>query len=226
VPAPAVGEARTLVLVRHGETDWNAASRAQGYTDIPLNATGHDQARALADALKALGPVRLWSSDLMRARQTAEYVATATGLPVEQDVRLREYDVGARAGLTIAGFAERFPEEHAAWLTHSEHLLVPGAETTAQVRDRLLPALRECVCALKPRETGIVVLHGGCLTIGLMGLLGWPHELDSSLQGLENGCYCVLTESGRLGGLRLTSYNEKAGGPRHRPELVADAPVG
>jgi broad specificity phosphatase PhoE len=221
-----VPEARTLALVRHGETDWNAAGRAQGHTDIGLNAVGHAQAQALAPVLAGLGAARLWSSDLMRAVQTAEHVAAATGLPVEKDTRLREYDVGERSGLTIPEFAEEFPAEHAAWLADSEGLLVPGAETTEQVRHRLLPALRECVGALEPGQTGIVVLHGGCLKIGLMGLLGWPEELGRSLQGMENCAYSVVRDSGKQGGLRLTSYNEKAGGARHGADFVADAPVG
>ena len=221
-----MGDARTLVLVRHGETDWNASGHAQGHTDVPLNATGHAQARAVAAVLTGFGPVRLWSSDLLRAAQTAEHLATAAGLSVEQDARLREYDVGQRAGLTIAEFAATFPEEHAAWLAGSETLLVPGAESMAQVRERVLPALRECLSVLEPGQTGIAVLHAGCLKVGLMGLLDWPTELGRSLQGMENGGYCVLTESGRQNDLRLTSYNEKAGGVRHGGDFVADAPVG
>jgi glucosyl-3-phosphoglycerate phosphatase len=221
-----VPEARTLVLVRHGETDWNAAGRAQGHTDIGLNATGHAQATSVARALVGLGAVRLWSSDLMRAVQTAEHLAAATGLPVEKDARLREYDVGERSGLTIPELAAEFPQEHAAWLADSEDLLVPGAETTEQVRRRVLPALRECIGALEPGQTGIVVLHGGCLKIGLMGLLEWPEELGRSLQGMENCGYSVLMDSGKRGGLRLTSYNERVGGAPHRADFVADAPVG
>jgi glucosyl-3-phosphoglycerate phosphatase len=221
-----VGEPRTLVLVRHGETDWNAAGRAQGHADVPLNEAGHAQAGAVASVLRGFGPARLWSSDLLRAAQTAEHLAEATGLPVQRDARLREYDVGERAGLTIAEFAAAFPEEHAAWLIGSETLLVRGAESIAQVRERVLPALQGCFSALEPGRTGVVVLHAGCLKIGLLGLLGWPAELGRSLQSIENGGYCVLTESGTHNDLRLTSYNEKAGGVRHGADFVADAPVG
>jgi glucosyl-3-phosphoglycerate phosphatase len=89
------------VLVRHGETDWNAAQRAQGHADVSLNARGRAQAAGLATALATFAPVRLWSSDLSRALQTAEHVAAATGLAIEPDARLREYDVGKRSGLTI-----------------------------------------------------------------------------------------------------------------------------
>ena len=218
-------EARRLVLLRHGETDWNLTGRAQGHADVPLNATGHAQARTVARVLAGLGPVRLWSSDLMRAVQTAEYVAVATGLAVEKDARLREYDVGERSGLTMGEFAAEFPERHANWLHDSESRLLPGEETTRQVRHRIVPALRACLDSLATGETGVAVLHGASLRVGLMGLLGWPWELSRSLQVVENCGYCVLTESEERG-LRLASYNEKAAGSGHGPDFVSDGPVG
>jgi len=220
-----VPEARRLVLLRHGETDWNLTGRAQGHADVPLNATGHAQARTVARVLAGLGPVRLWSSDLMRAVQTAEYVAVATGLAVEKDARLREYDVGERSGLTMGEFAAEFPERHANWLHDSESRLLPGEETTRQVRHRIVPALRECLDSLATGETGVAVLHGASRRVGLMGLLGWPWELSRSLQVVENCGYCVLTESEERG-LRLASYNEKAAGSGHGPDFVSDGPVG
>jgi probable phosphoglycerate mutase len=221
-----VPDARTLVLLRHGETDWNAEGRAQGHADVPLNALGHAQASAVARELALLAPVRLWSSDLVRAVQTAEHLAAATGLPVEKDARLREYDVGERSGLTMPEFAAEFPERYAAWLADTEQHLVPGEETTEQVRARVVPALTGFLSALEPGQTGIVVLHGGCLKVGLMELLGWPWHLSGSLRGLDNCGYCMVSESGKTGGLRLTSYNERAGDPGQRPDFVADAPVG
>jgi len=221
-----VPDPRTLVLLRHGETDWNAQERAQGHADVPLNAVGRAQAEIVAPVLTAFGPARLWSSDLTRARQTAEYVAAAGGLTVEPDARLREYDVGRRSGLTLAEFAVRYPEEYAAWVAEDSSLRVPGEESTEEVRNRILPALHDCLAALEPGETGIVVLHGACLKVGVMALLGWPWELARSLQGPENCGYCVLSEHAVRGGLRLTSYNEKAVGSRHGPDFATDGPVG
>ncbi len=217
---------RTLVLLRHGETDWNAQGRAQGHADVPLNAVGRAQAETVAPVLTAFRPSRLWSSDLARASQTAEYVASATGLVVELDARLREYDMGARSGLTLADLAAAFPEEYAAWLAGRSTPRVAGEESTEQVRDRVVPALHDCLDALEPGQTGIVVLHGACLKVGLMGLLGWPWELAGSLQGPENCGYSVLSEHVVRGGLRLTSYNEKAVGTRHGPDFATDGPVG
>jgi probable phosphoglycerate mutase len=221
-----VPDPRTLVLLRHGETDWNAEGRAQGHADVPLNDVGRAQAATVAPVLAAFRPARLWSSDLARARQTAEYVAAATGLTVEPDARLREYDMGARSGLTLAELATAFPEEYAAWLAGRSTPRVAGEESTEQVRDRVVPALLDCLAALEPGQTGLVVLHGACLKVGLMGLLGWPWELSGSLQGPENCGYSVLSEQAVRGGLRLTSYNENAVGSRHGPDFATDGPVG
>ena len=222
----ATASPRTLVLVRHGQTAWNLIGRAQGHTDVSLDDTGHDQALTLAPVLAAMRPARLWSSDLARAQQTASYVADACGLPVETDPRLREYDVGIRSGLTVADFAERYPEEYAAWTADDETLLVEGAESTEDVRARVLPALEACLAALGPGETGLVVLHGACLKIGLMGLLGWPWELAGTLRGMENCGYAVLSEHPDKGRLQLTSYNEKAVSGRHGADFATDGPVG
>jgi probable phosphoglycerate mutase len=210
---------RRLVLVRHGQTAWNSVFRAQGHADISLDETGHAQAVAVAPYLAALRPVRLWSSDLARARETASYVADAAGLPVETDPRLREYDVGVRSGLTTAEFAERYPREHAAWLAHDESLLVEGEESSGQVRARILPALRECLDALAPGQTGIVVTHGACLKVGLLGLLGWPRETSAGLRGMDNCGWTVLGEDEVRGGLRMVSYNETAASGQH-PDLA------
>ena len=201
---------RRLVLVRHGQTAWNASERAQGHADISLDETGHAQAAAAAPHLAALRPARLWSSDLARARETAAYLAKASGLEVESDARLREYDVGVRSGLTRAQFAERHPREYAAWLGHDESALVEGEESSAQVRDRILPALHECLDGLDPGETGIVVTHGACLKVGLAALLGWPHDVSRTVRGMDNCGWAVLGEHHVRKELVLVSYNETA----------------
>jgi glucosyl-3-phosphoglycerate phosphatase len=222
---------RTLVLVRHGQTAWNAEERAQGHADISLDETGHAQAAAAAPWLTALGPARLWSSDLARARETAAYVAGATGLTVTTDPRLREYDVGVRSGLTRMEFEATYPREHAAWLADDESLLVAGAESAVQVRDRVLAGLTDCLAALGEGQTGIVVTHGACLKVGLISLLGWPWELARGLRGMDNCGWSVLSERGVTGNLRLVSYNETAAvgaHPDHAPggDFASDEAVG
>jgi probable phosphoglycerate mutase len=213
-----VSSQRRLVLLRHGRTAWNHEGRAQGHADVPLDEVGHAQAAAAAPHLAALGPVALWSSDLARARQTASYVEAATGLVATPDPRLREYDVGMRTGLTLAELADKHPEEHAAWLRTRSWDVVPGAESAAEVTERVVAALRDCLAALEPGETGVVVAHGACLKVSLLALLGLPLEADRALVHLDNCGWASVVEQ-HHGQVRLTSYNQTA------PEVAA-TPVG
>jgi probable phosphoglycerate mutase len=213
------------VLLRHGETDWNREGRAQGHTDVSINAAGHAQAAAVAPVLAAMRPVRLWSSDLARAMETAEHVARATGLEVEPDKRLREYDVGARAGLTLDEFAQTHPDDYAAWVSGRRASLVTDEETTEQVVERIVPALEDCLAALGPGETGVVVLHGACLRVGLVAMVGLPWQQARALHGVANCGWSVLVTDAEGGRTRLWSYNERVD-PGPEQDFVTDAPVG
>ena len=102
-----------ILLARHGETDWNSGRRVQGHTDIPLNAAGVEQARALAEQLAGEPLTAVFSSDLSRALDTARAVAAVHGLEVTVDPRLREKNFGTWEGLTDVEIAERFPDASA-----------------------------------------------------------------------------------------------------------------
>ena len=197
---------RKLVLLRHGRTEWNHTRRAQGHADVPLDAVGEAQARAAAPLVAALRPARLWTSDLARARQTAEAVAQECGLPVEPDARLREYSVGERQGLTWAEAVERFP-----WIAHGvglgERLSgVPGAETDADVAARIVPALEEVVAALGKGETGVVVGHGAAIKVALAGLLGWHQQVARTLGVLDNCHWATVLVPSDGSSRRLLDY--------------------
>jgi broad specificity phosphatase PhoE len=215
-----------LVLIRHGQTAWNVEGRAQGHTDVSLDDTGHAQASSLAPSIAAMAPTALWSSDLTRSRETADYVAAATDLDVRLDARLREFDAGDRAGLTLAEFAEEFPESFASW--QGGHITghVPGAETTAQVVARMVPALREIWDATTSGETSVIVAHGACLKVSLLAFLGWPESLVDTLRGLDNCGWAVVEEDAFGRGIRLASYNETVHPSMHGPDFASDAPVG
>jgi len=199
---------RRLVLLRHGRTAWNDVGRAQGHADVGLDPTGHAQAAGVAPYLAALRPRALWTSDLARARQTCAYLERATGLVAVADARLREYDVGARQGMTAAEFASAFPEAHARWRAGQDMAPVPGAELAPDVEARMLPALEACLEALAPGESGIVVTHGAALKVGLLALLGWPQSQASALRGVENCAWATVAEVARGGRVRLAGYNE------------------
>lgn len=180
----------------------------------------------MAPYLALMQPTRLFSSDLVRARETAAEVAALTGLGVVYDARLREFDVGERAGLTVPEFAARFPDAHAAWSGGHITGLVPGAETPDQVTGRMVPALREIWESTPSGETSVVVSHGACLKVSLVAFLGWPEEVGASLRGLDN-CGWVVLEAARGGqSPRLSSYNETACPAVHGPDFASDAPVG
>jgi probable phosphoglycerate mutase len=133
-----------LLLVRHGETDWNAEGRLQGHTDTPLNDFGRRQARALAEDLADEALDAVYSSDLSRARETAEILAGRLGLSVVLDRGLREKDWGTWEGLTSA---ER------------DHVELAG-ETTEAHRARVLSSLRS-IAARHPAGRVRVITHGG-----------------------------------------------------------------
>jgi broad specificity phosphatase PhoE len=203
--------ARRLVLLRHGRTAWNSIGRAQGQADVELDELGHRQAAEAAEHLAGWSPAALWTSDLARARQTCGYLERATGLAAKADERLREFDVGARQGMTPDQFEQAFPEAFRAWLGGEEMVRVPGSEVPSEVATRMVPALQETLACLDAGETGIVVTHGACLKIGLMGLLGWPLAYGSQLQGVGNCAWVTVTQT--AGRVRLVGYNQRVGVP-------------
>jgi len=215
---------RRLILLRHGRTAWNDTGRAQGHADVELDPVGHDQAAAVAPYLSSLRPAALWSSDLARARQTCGYLERATGLPMKYDARLREFDVGIREGMTLAEFEQRFPAEHASWVAGDDRHRVAGAEVASDVAARVVPALREALESLDADETGIVVMHGACIKVALLGLLGWPPATYPALRGMDNCGWTTLEEHGDDATLRLVGYNESVRPGHHgsasRPDEV------
>ena len=151
-----------LLLVRHGETDWNRDGRWQGGSDTRLNDLGRQQARALAEQLDGEIDV-LYSSDLARARETAEIVAAELGLEVRLDPRLRERGFGSWEGLTTIEIEERFADAHRRWLA-GEGAGADDAEAfedfSARVEDFLSDVLR-----LHPGEEVLVISHGGSIRV-------------------------------------------------------------
>lgn len=200
---------RRLVLVRHGQTDWNAEQRGQGHSDVDLNEVGVTQAKAAAPVLAALGPQRLWSSDLRRAAHTAQIIGGACGLEPRLDARLREYDLGERTGITMPEYRERYPEEYARFRA-GQYDVVPGGETTPIVVARISAALGDALASVDPGETAMVVGHGAGLKVTLLNLLDLPTESVGRWRALDN-CGWVMLEETQLGGvLRLVAYNMRA----------------
>ncbi len=205
---------RRLVLVRHGETDHNVARRAQGHLDVPLNGRGRDQARAVAPVIAAFKPAFVRSSDLSRARVTAEEIARHSSLEVESDPRLREFSVGInRQDRTWEEYAELFPEE-AAVLAGEREGTVVGRETPAQVAARWRPALAEAAEAVPVGGCGVVVAHGASLRTGVIDFLGLADDAFHAFAAMDNCAWTVLEEQvptfreyGSVLAWRLTAWN-------------------
>jgi broad specificity phosphatase PhoE len=151
----------TLLLVRHGETDWNRDGRWQGHSDTHLNDVGREQAVRVAGELDGVDV--LYASDLARARETAEIVAARLGLPVRLDERLRERSFGAWEGKTAPEIEAEFRDAHARWLAGAG----PGAEDAEAFADfaARVQAFLADVLAAHPDETVLVVAHGGSIRV-------------------------------------------------------------
>lgn len=148
-----------ITLVRHGQTDWNAELRFQGQTDIPLNQTGIEQAKALASILAKESYDTIYASDLSRAAQTADIIAQTLGLPVAKDIRLREICKGVFEGMVYDEVKAKYPLE--LQRDHDDPLnsRTPGAETVAEVAERMRNAADE-IAARHPGSRILLVSHG------------------------------------------------------------------
>lgn len=192
-----------LILIRHGETDWNRARRIQGATDIPLNDTGRAQARdaglALGDRLQAETPLVLVSSDLQRAAETADIIGAILGRPVTgRYPELRERSYGEAEGVSIDELAERWGR--------GPDVRVPGAETREQLRERALRALARVIDDASTAEEPPVVVavaHGALIREVLA--FATDEQLPADGDRLGNGS--AQEFSWHDGVLRLLAYS-------------------
>lgn len=154
-----------ILLARHGETDFNAEGRVQGWLDIPLNARGREQADALARSVARQGLATVYTSHLARARATAEAVGATVGLEPVVDERLAESHRGTWEGRLLAEIAHDDPELWAAWHRAGEAFRFPGGgESLGEHRDRVVAALEDVARGPLP---ALVVTHGGSIRMAM-----------------------------------------------------------
>jgi probable phosphoglycerate mutase len=154
-----------ISLARHGETAWNKDRRFQGQQDVELNDTGRAQARELAELAAGQGFVALYSSPLVRARETAEIVGAALGLEPQVDERLKEFDVGDWQGRYKPDIADADPEGWAAFGAAGEDFRFPGGESLRDLQERVIAAL---VDITQRRDLpALVVCHRGVIRCAL-----------------------------------------------------------
>jgi glucosyl-3-phosphoglycerate phosphatase len=177
-----------LLIVRHGETDWNREGRWQGHAGPGLNELGRRQAAAIATRLVHESPQVLVSSDLARATETAAAIGEVTGLAARLEPRFREVDVGEWSSLTRAEVAERYPSEFRQW-EQGTNRGYPGGETFEQLQARCLAALDD-LFEQDGGRTIALVAHGGSIRALIGSVLG----LDAARRRLlATGRNCSLS---------------------------------
>jgi broad specificity phosphatase PhoE len=165
----------TLLIVRHGETEWNAEGRIQGHTDIGLSEKGAEQARSLGKRLADRQIDVAYSSDLKRTSETAKLALGGRDITLNETPRLREYNKGIFEGMTLSEIQEKFPAEYPKYLEKDLSYAPEGGETTRDVSTRMASIFAE-IKANHLDETVLVVSHGGVLRAAMVSLLGMPLE--------------------------------------------------
>jgi len=162
-----------LYLVRHGLTAWNRKRVCQGQTDVPLAEEGREQARALAARLRDVHFDAVWSSDLSRARESAEIVIEGRALELNQTADLREMAFGQWEGKELGPLFEQLPEEHSAWLNEPASWRPPGGECLGEVQARMCRAL-DGLRAAHPDGRVLVLSHGFAILAYICHVVGLP----------------------------------------------------
>ncbi len=208
-------ETTRILLVRHGHSQGNAERRFGGHSATPLSERGFVEAEATARALSTEGVTAIYSSDLLRAAQTAEPLARLCGLGVTTTEAFRERSVGRMEGLTFEQAAEEFPDEYAALLRRDfEHVLL-GGESYRQMLDRAAASLDR---AVREHRGGTIVVfsHTGTiciLTLHLLGALDAPALRPVWIASANCGVTRIHVQHGGL--IRVAAVNDT----RHLPPL-------
>lgn len=197
---------RLLVLLRHGQTDFNVAGRMQGHLESMLTATGLGQAARVAPLIAAMAPDRLVTSDLRRATDTADAVGAACGLPVKVDIRLRETHLGQWQGLSVAQIEDGWPGAIATWRSDPSWA-PPGGESRIEVVARSRPVVDELDAELDGPATAVLVAHSGLIGGLVSALLELPTSAWPAIGGVGNCRWAVLARRDDHPRWRLTGYN-------------------
>lgn len=192
-----------LFLIRHGQTEWNNNSRAQGHTDVSLDATGLRQSELLGEAFRGIAIDKVITSDLKRSWQTAEPIARVTGAPMVKDARIRERTFGDWEGQDYHLVGEQMREMERTQGLSVYETRPPNGESMIDVWNRIKPAVDEI-----RSEDGTIVMvsHGGASALILAALIGGPIEVSRAFRFANTG----LTElhSRPDGALYIKRYND------------------
>jgi glucosyl-3-phosphoglycerate phosphatase len=196
--------ANTIILWRHGQTDWNVANKFQGHTDIPLNAVGEYQVAHAARNVIDMKPTAILSSDLIRAQKTAQALADLNGLPISVDARLRETNCGKWEGLTGDEIRAVDHDNLKEWSLGGDNPAGGTGDRRSEVGARAQSAIEDFLAG-KDNQTLIVATHGGTARAVIGMYLELPIPYWSKIGGLSNASWSVLSQSPK--GWLLTEHN-------------------
>ena len=182
-----------IILIRHGETEWNSQQRMQGHSNSDLSSVGQAQIQALGQWMKNAPFDHIYSSDSLRAKQTAEAITQFSGHELKIDLRLREKNLGVFEGLTSEEARERHPEVFRLFKTAGSKYVIDEGESTQQLEDRALEIVDE-IRIKHPEERVLLVTHGGFIRVVMKHSLGLSLETPTRFLIRNTGVFRLVWE--------------------------------
>ena len=182
-----------IILIRHGETEWNSQKRMQGHSNSDLSSVGQAQIQALGQWMKNVPFDVIYSSDSLRAKQTAEAITQFSGHELQFDQRLREKNLGVFEGLTSEEARERHPEVFRLFKTAGSKYVIDEGESTQQLQDRALEIVNE-IRIKHPEERVLLVTHGGFIRVVMKHSLGLSLETPTRFLIRNTGVFRLVWE--------------------------------
>jgi len=182
-----------IILIRHGETEWNSQQRMQGHSNSDLSSVGQAQIQALGQWMKIVPFDHIYSSDSLRAKQTAEAITQFSGHELKIDLRLREKNLGVFEGLTSEEARERHPEVFRLFKTAGSKYVIDEGESTQQLQDRALEIVDE-IRIKHPEERVLLVTHGGFIRVVMKHSLGLSLETPTRFLIRNTGVFRLVWE--------------------------------
>ena len=182
-----------IILIRHGETVWNSQQRMQGHSNSDLSSVGQAQIQALGQWMKNVPFDHIYSSDSLRAKQTAEAITQFSGHELKIDLRLREKNLGVFEGLTSEEARERHPEVFRLFKTAGSKYVIDEGESTQQLQDRALEIVDE-IRIKHPEERVLLVTHGGFIRVVMKHSLGLSLETPTRFLIRNTGVFRLVWE--------------------------------
>jgi len=202
-----------IILIRHGETVWNSQQRMQGHSNSDLSSVGQAQIQALGQWMKIVPFDHIYSSDSLRAKQTAEAITQFSGHELKIDLRLREKNLGVFEGLTSEEARERHPEVFRLFKTAGSKYVIDEGESTQQLQDRALEIVDE-IRIKHPEEHVLLVTHGGFIRVVMKHSLGLSLETPTRFLIRNTGVFRLVWEDkwivSQMGGVTHLEYMKES----------------